>query len=376
MSFTPISAGNMVVTTSDHGAYIVIAAVLGVTWSVLVLAIRLYIRLHLNGPFGPDDAAASFGTVAGICQTSLTLTAVHYGLGKRQELLSPDQLDTAMKYNYTANLVYIIAICSAKCSMSLLMARLTRYTHSRIASHAISCLAIAWAITALFVLGFQCPGPRPWNTQDLSRCPSFFTRWVAIEAFSVLIEVLISSMAVVLVWNLSMATKTKVMVVCAFSAQLLIVIPIAFRLDFLRARVSGSDATFDTTNAAISTQVVVHLSIMAATFPCFRQFLQAFDSGLGATTKIPTELGTGSQSHSGYVLQSLSGTCDEGRSVNKQHAPTKLRPDPTAEITSEATADGQDPSPSETRRSTDSFGSDKAIIWKTQKWEIRYESRE
>lgn len=116
MPSIPASAGNLAVTASDHGAYIVIAAVLGVTWSVLVLAIRLYIRFHLNGPFGPDDAAASFGTVstttlgviladhltsssqvAGICQTSLTLSAVHYGLGKRRELLSPDQLDTAMK---------------------------------------------------------------------------------------------------------------------------------------------------------------------------------------------------------------------------------------------------------------------------------------
>lgn len=189
-----------------------------------------------------------------------------------------------------------------------------------------------------------------------------------------LIELLISSMAVVLVWNLSMARGTKVMVVCAFSAQLLVVIPIVFRLGFLGDRVSGSDATFDTTNAAITTQVVLHLSVMAATFPCLRQFLQAFDSGLGATTKIGTELGTGSlptgrgtgsRSRGGYALQSTER--------QQQHA--KLRPDPTAEITSSATADRQNASPGGTRRSIDSFGSDKAIIWKTHKWEIRYESR-
>lgn len=280
--------------------------------------------------------------------------------------------------------------------MSLLMARLTRYTQSRIASHVITCLAVAWAVSSVFVLGFHCPGPHPWNSRDMSQCPTFvrrlprlcsptsvhanasakFTRWAVIEAFSMLIELLICGMAVVLVWNLSMATRTKVMVVCAFSAQLLIVIPIAFRLSSLRSRMYGSDMTFDTTNATVSTQVVIHLSIMAATFPCFRQFLQAFDSGLGATTKIPTELGSGSQSHSGYALQSLVGTCEEGRSINKRRQPAKLRPDATAEIISKATADRRDPSPSQTQRSTDSFGSDKAIIWKTQKWEIRYESRD
>lgn len=75
MSSTPMSAGNLIVTNSDHGAYIVIVAVLGVTWSVLVLAIRLYIRLRLNGPFGPDDAAATLGTVS-MCRAASEDTAL------------------------------------------------------------------------------------------------------------------------------------------------------------------------------------------------------------------------------------------------------------------------------------------------------------
>jgi len=54
----------MGVTPRDHGAYIVITAVVGVTWTVLVYCIRLYIRLNFNGPFGFDDASASFATVS------------------------------------------------------------------------------------------------------------------------------------------------------------------------------------------------------------------------------------------------------------------------------------------------------------------------
>jgi hypothetical protein len=214
-----------------------------------------------------------------------------------------------------------------------------------------------------------------------------FTRWAVVEGFSLLVEVLISSMAVVLVWNLSMATRTKVMVVCAFSAQLLIAIPIAFRLELLRGRTEAPprDPLFAATSSAIATQIVVHLSVMAATFPCLRQFLQAFDSGLGATTKISTELGSGSrsqQSHSGYILQSrgqVAGT-DDGRSVRRNQGcvspAARLRPDPTAVIVTQAIADPTAGEPSESRRSTDSFGSDKAIIWKTQKWEIKYENRQ
>jgi len=52
-----------VVTAENHQAYIIITAILGLLWTLLVFAIRMYLRLWLNGPFGWDDAAATFATV-------------------------------------------------------------------------------------------------------------------------------------------------------------------------------------------------------------------------------------------------------------------------------------------------------------------------
>ncbi|KND88390.1 hypothetical protein TOPH_07024 [Tolypocladium ophioglossoides CBS 100239] len=369
------AANNVAVTPDDHGAYIVITAFLGVTWTTLVLAIRLYIRFRLNGPFGLDDAAASFATVVGIGQTALTLVAVRNGMGKREDLLESDSIDAVMKDNYVANFLYIVAICSSKCSMSLLIARLTRQTQHLVATHGISGLATTWGIAALFIVGFQCSPPQPWNTADHSLCSTLFTRWAVVEAFSVFIEVLISAMSVLLVWDLSMAFKTKVMVISAFSAQLFVAIPIAFRLVFVHRSMDVPDATFGFTESAIATQVVMHFSVMAATFPCFRQFLQAFDSGLGATTKIATELGTGSQSHSGYVLQSLSTAHDDHHDGNEPRE-ARLRPDSTAQVTTEVSAQPRSYAAGDESRSIESDGSDKAIILRTQQWEIRYEARQ
>lgn len=51
------------VTKDNHEAFIVITAVLGLIWTLLVIAIRVYLRTRLNGPFGMDDGAAVFGTV-------------------------------------------------------------------------------------------------------------------------------------------------------------------------------------------------------------------------------------------------------------------------------------------------------------------------
>lgn len=160
------------------------------------------------------------------------------------------------------------------------------------------------------------------------------------------------------------------MVVCAFSAQLLVIIPIAFRLYFVHRSINTTDATFDPTNTVIATQVVMHFSIMAATFPCFRQFLQAFDSGLGATTKIATELGSGSRSQGSYVLQSLASARDGSRAAKSR---ARLRPDSTAEITT-AVAAGSSGQRGAENMSIESVGSDKAI-WTKRQWEVRYEDR-
>ncbi|KZZ91466.1 hypothetical protein AAL_06702 [Moelleriella libera RCEF 2490] len=178
-------------------------------------------------------------------------------------------------------------------------------------------------------------------------------------------------MAVVLVWHLAMPFKTKVMVVSAFSAQLLVILPIVYRLLYVRRAVDRSDVTMSITESVMATQVVMHFSIMAATFPCFRQFLQAFDSGLGATTKIGTETtavapsaGAG-QSH---ALDSLESRASSGAGRER------LRPDQVGLSTKVAASVSNSNSAGEENMSIESMGSDKAI-WRTRRWEIHYESR-
>lgn len=110
---------------------------------------------------------------------------------------------------------------------------------------------------------------------------------------------------------------------------------------------------------------------MAATFPCFRQFLQAFDSGLGATTKIATELGSGSRSQGSYALQSLASARDGSRTAKSR---ARLRPDSTAQITT-AVAASSNGQRGDENMSIESLGSDKAI-WTKRQWDVHYEARE
>ncbi|KAM3542647.1 hypothetical protein ARSEF1564_004479 [Beauveria bassiana] len=296
----------------DHRAYIVIVAIVGLIWSVLVLCIRVFIRVRLTGPFGSDDAAASLATLIGVCQTATVLYAVRQGVGVRNNDAFADSMDSALKAYYASTIMYIMAICPAKASMSLLITRVSRQAADKhlLGTRIVTGIIFAWGLASVFIVALQCGSTRPWDLFAAGHCKGLFPRWLAVETFSIVIEVLISGLAFSLVLGLDMALRTKFIVVSAFSAQLLVAIPVSYRLVLLRDALrnyqphgggggggggGSSSVMFTLADTTIVTQVVMHFSIMAATFPCFRQFLQAFNNDFGATTK----MGTGDDPRSG-----------------------------------------------------------------------------
>lgn len=215
--------------------------------------------------------------------------------------------------------------------------------------------------------------------------------WAAIEVFSLLIEGMICLLSLWLVWDLQMSMKLKVAVVGAFLLRILIVIPTAFKLSLMRRDMPSSDATFMSTDVVIATQVTMHYTVMAATFPCMRAFLQAFNSGLGATTGLTTAAVYDSNP---YAKGSTNGTDKDNtayalESVNRDVENTRsasFRPDNGHTTkTTVTSAGGQQPSKrdqqmqgrqnrSTSQASADSDESKQPIIKKTLEWEVRHET--
>jgi hypothetical protein len=130
-----------------------------------------------------------------------------------------------------------------------------------------------------------------------------------------------------------MSLKLKVAVVSAFLLRILIVIPTAVKLSLLRRDLPGPDATLMSTDVVIATQVTLHYTVMAATFPCMRAFLQAFNSGLGATTGLTTAAVYDSNA---YSQGSKSGSKSGSSKANTAYALESV--DREAEITRAARA--------------------------------------
>jgi hypothetical protein len=71
------------------------------------------------------------------------------------------------------------------------------------------------------------------------------------------------------------------------------------------------DPTYNGVNLVITTQIVLHYSLMAATFPCLKPFLAAFDKELWPASHLEPTVGISflrsRQAHDnkGYVLHSI-----------------------------------------------------------------------
>lgn len=80
--------------------------------------------------------------------------------------------------------------------------------------------------------------------------------------------------------------------------------PIAYRLYLFNDAIQSSDYFLDASSAVISMQVAMHYSTMSASLSYLQPFLLAFDSNLGASTKIETVVGARSSNRQKYAAGS------------------------------------------------------------------------
>ncbi|KAI9701000.1 MAG: hypothetical protein M1836_001668 [Candelina mexicana] len=406
LNATRSDPGGHRITSEDHGAYVTITGALMMVWMILCFLMRIAIRLTINGPFKGDDFTISAATVIGIAQTIVTFAEVGAGYGKKEAILSPSSLveiqktsikchayyDLASKSNYVGELLYLVAMCLSKLSTSLLVARLTRSAGHLTATRIVSGISIVWGVAAILTIAIRCKYSEPWLIVK-NQCPDMAARWIAVGALGLVIEILLLGLPIYLVWDLQMPMISKVIVVFAFAFRLPVLVAGIIRLRYLVPTLNSSDYTFDSVYGLVCTQIELHYSLMAATIPCMKPFVKAFNTGYLGTAARQTNYGygygTGTFGNSddktnhgrSFALQSMrSRSADERKHVEPQHQKSthnlklkekELRPD-----MADSTVYVEHNQVQEESGSVTSHGSDQMIIRRTVGWDIRYDDEE
>ncbi|KAH7071991.1 hypothetical protein BKA63DRAFT_544444 [Paraphoma chrysanthemicola] len=302
-TLTPGSLGHRWgnVTPDDRSGILYITAFLSFTYSSITFITRCFIKWRL---LGLDDAAALAAQIASLVQFSLLLTSLSAGLSKNFELLKGDDYARMASVSggdsnlssklmlqqsqYGNQIALYIALGLSKLATILLVQRLfTRDMRSAwIVCNVVTGITLGWTILAALLVSVGC-SPESLAPQVPSQtCRSIVTRYRFVIITDALTDVVLVAVPTVLCWRLHMDIRNKLQVFAVFGFRLpLVALAGLFVKTWERSLASGNPGVHRTP-AIIYQQAELCGSLIAATIPCVKGFIQSFDTGSGVKAGI------------------------------------------------------------------------------------------
>jgi len=148
---------------------IILCAVTGSIWVLLVFLIRLFLRLKVNGPFGRDDWACGASTLAGILYSFLAIAQVGLGFAGPHHL-TPHRQNTILIIGWVAQFPFIFASGMSKVSACFLVARMTETKEHLAVIYGVLSSVVMWLTAGCILIVVQCEMPTPWVLDPANTC--------------------------------------------------------------------------------------------------------------------------------------------------------------------------------------------------------------
>jgi hypothetical protein len=94
---------------------------------------------------------------------------------------------------------------------------------------------------------------------------------------SILTDLIVTGMSIYLVWDLNMASKSKSLVITAFTLRLF-VMPVTIARLVTLSHVQADNLSFSYSLPEVMTQLEMYCNLITTTLPCLRLFLTAWNS--------------------------------------------------------------------------------------------------
>lgn len=155
----------------EHGpAYLVVVAITSAIYLLLVFAIRLFLRLKVNGPFGKDDWSCAISTAFGLAYSIIVVVQVGMGLGATGRKLSPEQANSLAIIGWVNGFLLTFAGFFSKISGCFLLTRITKTREHLAVAYGLTAAMVMWLLQAQISALVQCDYPRPWDSSPRNVC--------------------------------------------------------------------------------------------------------------------------------------------------------------------------------------------------------------
>lgn len=180
------------------------------------------------------------------------------------------------KQMYATDILYIISLFLTRLSVCFLFLRFASAPARVKACWTFTGIVVAYGVIGLLLVSIRQNTLSPWiytpETVDSLRA-----RWIALGVFGALIDFAASVLPLYLIWGVQMDRSSKRVIIIAFALRLPTILLTGLRLDSL-SRLDGMDFAFNYVMPEVFTQIEMHFNLVAATIPCLRIFLKAWNS--------------------------------------------------------------------------------------------------
>jgi hypothetical protein len=177
---------------------------------------------------------------------------------------------------YATELLFLLSTWTSKISVSFLFARLAQESNKSRLGWALSVLISTFGLISFISVAIRPDTARPWLYHE-GDVGSVLARWIATGVMSILTDIIVTGMSIYLVWNLNMVSKSKSLVITAFTLRLFVT-PVTIARLVTLSHIRHDDLSFSYSTPEVMTQLEMYCNLIATTLPCLRLFLTAWNT--------------------------------------------------------------------------------------------------
>jgi len=204
-------------------------------------------------------------------------------LEKHLFLVTDSQLKTVGKSIFASQILLIFTLSLAKTAIILLVKRCLALdmVRQRRTCDVVAVLVSIWALAAIIGISANCSPPH--MVDDLSRCKHQNVRWEVIGIINGVLEIATTLLSTLLVWDMkNLSNEQRIRVIVAFLFRVLLVPVVVVHIYYyMQTTKPGADVPLLITNVLICEQVQIGVSLLTATVPNMKAFIQGFHSQMG-----------------------------------------------------------------------------------------------
>ncbi|KAK1536051.1 CFEM domain-containing protein [Colletotrichum paranaense] len=275
----------------DRTALVWVTGVVFLVLGLLAFVLRVMARLCLGGQsWGPDDWVMCIAVGMMIPLNALSVPISQVALGKDIWNVHPDDVTQFLYLFYWDELLYLGALPITKISILLFYLKIFPKREIRIGCWVLIGLNVAYFITFELISIFQCRpidgAWRAWDKEYPAKCNNINIQGWAAAIINILLDLATLILPLKELYNLSLSTKKKLMVILMFSVGFFVTIVSVVRLHSLASYATTSNATQDYVEVGYWSTIEVPVGVICASMPAIRSlFSLVFPKVFGTTQR-------------------------------------------------------------------------------------------